>query len=424
MGLNTLSVPDLELGSSGRFIVSIELLAYDCEGRLFNLGEKWEKRFGMRIPLDTAIWVEQVPSAYRVYQRNPREKSARLEVKGTVTERLDKLRVRVISERTGGEIVGWKTLGISQGRFGDSVDVPQGGWYRFQYSGSNGAGEQSTLFSPKFGVGMNILCIGQSNMSGRGVGEYKSVPDLGALYGNNGRWSHLADPYDRNGVLGQVDNDGRNPSYSMVPELIIRLLALGFPVGIVPASNGSTAMAGDCNKCWSFRNASNHRDTTNLYGNSLSKADKAGGVELILLAQGEKDIGIGYAAYRSAFENMVSHYREDLADSIPIFFSQLGNNQVDRDFSGYFDITMAQRDVADGKSVFLAAQTMDLEVLPPDSVHYTAASLDSLGDRFSRSILAYLLSHSGDASIDLDRELYEVVDFRPAPAGKRQASGL
>lgn len=329
---------------------------------------------------------------YRVFQRNVSLKSAVVEIAGVVGPGVDSLQACVVLETTREAVLPCKTLDISHSGFTDTLRVPQGGWYRMEYRVGLSSGGIQTFSSGKWGVGMNILCIGQSNMSGRGEAAYREASDLVGLYSNDMSWKHLADPYDAGGKTGQIDFDDRNPKYSMIPALTEELVRLGIPIGIVPAAKGSTRMSGNdtlCwRDCWSYRNEAYHRDPNSLYGTSLSKVDSVGGVELIILHQGEKDVGVGYANYKAAMEKMLANYRQDMFDSLRIFYCKLGSQTAQVD-SNYAAIQRAQVDLADSTRNILAVTSDDLEVLQPDNVHFTSASLDIIGRRMARSILAF-----------------------------------
>lgn len=322
----------------------------------------------------------------RVFQRDVAQRGAWVTLQGEAEPGLDSMEVRIVLDSNWLTVQPWKRLRIASNRFHDSLFVPQGGWYRVLYKAHPAGLPEEIQYSGKWGVGMNILCIGQSNMSGRAEGPYRAASELAGLYGNDGQWVPLSDPYDRNGSTGQIDNDQVNAKYSMMPALSHGLAGLGFPVGIVPAAKGSTAMAGDCDKCWSYRDSANHKNTKDLYGNSISKVDSVGGVELLLLHQGEKDVGIGYGSYRAAFEKMLAQYREDVSPSLPVFYCRLGNLSAPTD-SAYHAIQQAQQDVADG-ILNVIIHTDDLEVSPPDFVHFTAAGLDTIGERLAQAILS------------------------------------
>jgi hypothetical protein len=239
---------------------------------------------------------------------------------------------------------------------------------------------------------MNILCIGQSNMVGHGGHSYTTAGELAALYGNDRNWKHLADPYDSGGSPTDADFDETSGA-SLVPSLVNALSNYfpGLPIGIVPAARGSSplACAGD-DLCWSRRNADEPSDPSSLYGNSLTKVRHAGGVELIVMHQGETDAtnSTPSATYASELALLARNYREDLGE-LPLFMCQLGRSTTDISVKNRTDATMqairvAQHDSDDPPRVYLAATAIDLDVDGTD--HYVKATLDELGRRIAAAI--------------------------------------
>ena len=240
---------------------------------------------------------------------------------------------------------------------------------------------------------MNILCIGQSNMSGYGGPVVTPAGDLAAIYSNDHAWTHLADPYDRGGAVTEVDYDF-GTSASMLPSLANTLADFfpGLPIGIVPAAKGSSPL--DCAVgdpfCWGHRNPANPADRSNLYGNSIAKAREAGGVEVIVMHQGETDATnmTSGAQYKADLANLAASYRADLGN-LPLFMCQLGRSTTPVDQKNRTDDTMqpirvAQHDSDNPPSVYLAATAIDVDVDATD--HYTKTGYDKLGPRIAGAI--------------------------------------
>jgi hypothetical protein len=239
---------------------------------------------------------------------------------------------------------------------------------------------------------MIILCIGQSNMVGHGGNSYTTAGELTALYGNDRNWKHLADPYDSGGTSSDADFDYTSGA-SLVPSLVNTLSDYfpGLPIGIVPAAKGSSPLActaGDW--CWGRRNAEDPADPSSLYGNSLTKARSVGGVELIVMHQGETDAtnSVPSATYASELALLAQNYREDLGD-VPLFMCQLGRSTTDISVKNRTDATMqairvAQHDSDDPPRIYLAATAIDLDVDGTD--HYVKGTLDELGRRIAAAI--------------------------------------
>jgi hypothetical protein len=274
---------------------------------------------------------------YQVVQRVPRGTSQMVSVRGNLVDaeaRTSTIEARVVDFATGmTEVVPWTAIAAPAERFSGQLEVPQGGWYRIAVRAVDEAdlpiGE--ALGTHRWGVGINILLIGQSNMVGNGNARTFTpvTSDLSALYGNDNRWKHLADPYDGGGTAGEIDYDSWIGA-SLVPSLANALAATfaGVPVGFVAAARGSSPLHGSDDIAWVKRSVANHADTTNLYGNSLSNARAAGGVELIVMHQGETDATneTSESDYEADLRTLLAHYREDLYDTVPLFMCQIGRS--------------------------------------------------------------------------------------------------
>jgi hypothetical protein len=343
---------------------------------------------------------------YQVVQRIPLGASQTVSVHGTLTDaeaRTSDVEARVVDFATGmTEVVPWTSLvAAPTGSFTGQLEVPEGGWYRIAVRAVDEArtplGED--LGTHRWGVGINILLIGQSNMVGNGNARTFTpvTSDLTALYGNDNRWKHLADPYDGGGAAGEVDYDSWIGA-SLVPSLANALATLfvGVPVGFVGAARGSSPLHGSEDIAWVKRTAENHADTTNLYGNSLANARAAGGVELVVMHQGETDATneTSEDEYEADLRTLLAHYREDLYDTVPLFICQIGRststladkNRTDENLQR---IRSAQRDADDGANVLLAALAIDLPLDPSAADHYAKAGHDLLGPRIANAIGYY-----------------------------------
>jgi hypothetical protein len=247
----------------------------------------------------------------------------------------------------------------------------------------------------KWGVGMIILVIGQSNMSGRGRPPFNAATsDLAVNYSNAGIWEHLSDPYDDESPAGAVDNDN-NAAGSMILSIANSLLqTFDFPVAFVPsAKGGSNLYINGSNYGWAYRNPLNHFDTSTLYGQSITKAQSVGGVELIIMHQGEADMSDGRteANYETDFATMIGHYRQDLYSGIPIFICQLGTVGSGTN-AGIVGIRNAQHDVDNGTNIFMGATSIDQPRF--DTFHYDTPQLNVIGSRLANAIKYYFSQSS------------------------------
>jgi hypothetical protein len=333
---------------------------------------------------------------HQVVQRALGGSTQRVRIGGTVGSSIASLQAQVVRfETDAAVIVPWTDLGTpSDAAFSGVLEVPQGGWYRIVVRGLDELGHEvaRAAGAHRWGVGINILCIGQSNMVGHGGHSYTLAGDLAGLYGNDRSWKHLADPYDSGGSSSDVDFDFGSGA-SLVPSLVNTLHAYlpGLPIGIVPAAKGSSPLVCVGSEgCWGQRNADDPADPSTLYGNSLAKARSAGGVELIVMHQGETDAtnSTPRAAYAAELARLAQSYRSDLGE-VPLFMCQLGRSTTDIAVKNRTDATMqavrmAQLDADAPPRVYLAATAIDLDVDETD--HYVKATLDELGRRIAAAI--------------------------------------
>jgi hypothetical protein len=339
---------------------------------------------------------------YRVFQRDIGGTSKSVTVSGTYSNmNWNRVDARILHHGTSTTVVDWTTIDSTPGggTFSGNLTIPQGGWYTVEIRARDAAGSVigSSRGTNKWGVGMIILCIGQSNMSGYGGQPPFTIAnsDLAVNYSNAGRWEHLADPFDDESPRGAVDNDNdaiwtNNAGGSMIPALANSLLqTFNFPIAFVPSPKGGSSLYSQ----WAYRNPSNHYDTTTLYGQSITKARSVGGVELIVMHQGEADTNLHRteAQYEADFATMIGNYRQDLYATIPIFTCQLGtialgtNTRTDADVVA---VRNAQHDLDNGEDIFMAATAMDQPRF--DHVHYTTRGLDAIGGRIAQTIKYYM----------------------------------
>ena len=110
---------------------------------------------------------------YRVFQRDIGGTSKSVTISGTYSNmNWSRVEARVLQHGTDTAVVDWTTIDSTPGggTFSGNLTVPQGGWYNVEIRALDGAGSVigSSRGTNKWGVGMIILVIGQSNMSGRG----------------------------------------------------------------------------------------------------------------------------------------------------------------------------------------------------------------------------------------------------------------
>lgn len=335
---------------------------------------------------------------HQVLQRALNGRSRRVEIRGTVAgSSIDSVQVQVIRfEDDAADVVRWVGLAVdAEGRYSRTLEVPEGGWYRTVVRGLDRRGAEVARARGihRWGVGINILSIGQSNMVGYGGRVYTAASARAGLYSNDRAWKHLADPYDSGGSSSDVDFDF-GAGASLVPALVNALAEYfpHLPIGIVPAAKGSSSLVcAGSEPCWGARNGTDPADVSTLYGSSVTKARRAGGVELIVMHQGETDAtqGTSRGEYTDALRRLARDYRADLGGELPLFLCQLGRSTSDVSVKNRTDVTLqsiraAQVDADDPPTVYLAATAIDLDVDETD--HYVKPTLDELGRRIAGAI--------------------------------------
>lgn len=327
------------------------------------------------------------PANYQVIQRDPESRSAQVAVTGEVhNDGAASVQVRVVPcESNETPVVDWTEMKVEAGRYSGSLAVPQGGWYRFEVRMLDDRQTELGRLTDqnKWGVGINILCIGQSNMVGQGAAPYTKAHDLVANC-KNGSWSHLVDPYSGGGA-------------SLVPAMANRLVdALGLPVGIVPAAVSGTGLHTahknhPADRYWMNYNADNPADTATLYGSAVTKANRAGGAELLVWNQGETDgyMGVTEEEYEADMKLLLQRFRSNLNNAaLPMFLCQIGTHDPKNfDDAVYTGIRNAQHDLDDGKNFYLAATEMEFQ--RKDTAHFTTPGLNVIGERVANGILYY-----------------------------------
>jgi len=150
-----------------------------------------------------------------------------------------------------------------------------------------------------------FLCIGQSNMAGRGQmeeaqGDLEAIPNV-YLFTPSGNWVPASNPLNRySTVRKEIEMQQISPAYSFARKIAAQT---NRPIGLVVNARGGTSI-----ESWT----KGHRD--GLYEAALERAldaKKWGEYKAILWHQGESNLG-RFAAYPEQLRRMVSDFRNDL----------------------------------------------------------------------------------------------------------------
>ena len=353
---------------------------------------------GLNLPELTLTDIEQG----RIFQRQGQD--ADIVVTGTYTGMQGPVEARVVDAGTDAVVVPWTVVDGSpeNGLYtGILRQVPQGGWYRLHVRSAitpwmvNKGGN-------RWGVGMLVACIGQSNMREWFFTGKDHQPSPLLMIHRNGGW--ITPGVEGNGALALGN----------------RLVStLKIPVGLLDYSvngTGLTARAEWGKGFW--------LDTgpDGIYRRFIDGVNTVGGsVEFVLWMQGEADAARGTVSgeeYRAALERFVNdQIRSDINNGssrpqLPFLIIPLVKRPSGRDISCQW-IRDAQMDAL--KTIdehHLAALSIDLE--NRGRQHLAPASYSSLGMRTSQTIF-YLLGkapyHRGPAISAVTRSSDRVIDI-------------
>jgi hypothetical protein len=331
----------------------------------------------------------------RVYQRVGTSKT--ITFTGTYTGAPLAIQVRLIDATTAIGQTEWVDIQSNPtgGVFSGNLNVPQGGWYKLQYRCSVNTNVTWTGTN-KFGVGVIIAEIGQSNMANRPTTPYKyPLGDPKAIeYITSSsiyrRVGNVNDSFPPNTLFGaggyssytSVGNNG--DGHVFIANLISE--GLGLPVLVVNAAIGGTSIT-----TWQATGTS---WTNNGSGAKRFKEfiqDIGGDFEMCLWHQGEEDAATMSAnTYKSYLANVHANCktlngRNDSNFKFGVISLGPGsrNGSVEGDFG---KIRVATQEYAEQTSgAFLAACAYDAAT--SDAVHITGESFYRIDRRVAKSAL-------------------------------------
>ena len=314
----------------------------------------------------------------RIFQRKNRR--AQIVVSGTYTRQIEAIEARVVKDGSAEEVVPWTVIDSSprNGIFvGALPDVPQGGWYNLQVR-STAHPEISIQGSHKWGVGMLVACLGQSNMKEwfyTGT-DLKAHPLLRTL--NDNGWAAPG----RHG----------NAAIAFGNRIIDRL---SIPVGLLDYSQNGSGLRKEAD--WGTGYWENTAPGS-IYNRFISGVSETGGmVEFIIWIQGEADAARGTVTseeYAASLERFINNQvRMDIAngsdfENLPFLIAMMIKRPGGKD-KPHQAIRNAQKYVVENVAgSYLAATTLDLK--NHGRQHLTPQAYVTLGRRVSQSILHLL----------------------------------
>lgn len=338
----------------------------------------------------------------RIFQRQG--KDADIVVTGTYTGQPGPVEARVVDAGTEAGVVPWTVVDGSpeNGLYtGILRQVPQGAWYRLQVR-SGITPLVVNKGSNRWGVGMLVACIGQSNMREWFYTGSDHRPSPLLMLHRDGEWT--------------VPGNSGNGALALGNRLTE---VLRIPVGLLDYSvNGSglTAKAEWGKGFW--------LDTGpgGIYRRTIDGINTTGGsVEVVVWMQGEADAARGTVSreeYRTALARLVNHQlRSDIKNGssrprLPFLIIPLVKRPSGRDTSCQW-IREAQMDALKTiEESYLGALSIDLE--NRGRQHLAPSSYTTLGIRTSQTIF-YLLGkqpyHRGPAITTVTRASDRIIDI-------------
>jgi hypothetical protein len=313
-----------------------------------------------------------------IFQRQG--KAADIVVSGTYSGQIEAIEARVVRENTNEEIVPWKVIdsALRNGIFvGKLANVPQGGWYNIQVRSQN----DPTVFisgQHKWGVGMLIACLGQSNMkewffTGKDLVAHsllRKFSDLG--------WAKF-------GVQG-------NAAIAFGNRIIDRL---GVPVGLLDYSVNGSGLRKEADWGTGYWEDTSPNSIYDRFIAGVSNAD--GALEFVIWIQGEADAAratVTKQEYADSLEHfIINQVRSDIANgsnrqNLPFLVVMMIKRPGGKD-GPHQDIRDAQRHVVENVAdCYLAATTLDLK--NHGRQHLTPKAYISMGNRVAQTVLYVL----------------------------------
>ena len=311
----------------------------------------------------------------RIFQRN--RQGADIVVSGTYTGEPGAIEARVVRDQTHDEVVTWTVIDASPQNgiyVGVLPAVPQGGWYNIQVRSAHNP-NALTGGTHKWGVGILVACLGQSNMkewfyTGTDLISHSLLRKF-----NGSTWSNLG----RKG----------NAATAFGNRLIERL---GIPVGFLDYSVNGSGLRKEADWGTGYWEDTARRSIYNQFVAGVSKT--GGAVEFIVWIQGEADAARGTVTeeeYRSSLENFISkQVRVDiengsLREHLPFLIVAMVKRPGGKD-DPHQAVRNAQYRIAEEiPDCYLGATTLDLK--NQGRQHLMAGAYSIMGSRVAQTVL-------------------------------------
>lgn len=238
------------------------------------------------------------------------------------------------------------------------------------------------------GIGLVLVCCGQSNMVGQAIGASIHVSAIttnyvGCVFGNDNAWHLCGDAYDNNySQVDAVSSDTGGQAF-VIRMVNAMMETLECPIALIPCAKGATVIN-------SWVPGANHLDRTTLYGSANYRIGLAGGAHLVLWYQGETDAtgGTTQANYNSRLDSVANGFQADRA--IKTMAGLLHNFSAASDAAIEVIRDAVEEAAGDNSNVVLGPDLWSLTD-DGDMFHFlTAATLASAGEAWATRLLDYL----------------------------------
>ena len=326
------------------------------------------------LPTSAAITLTDFADG-RIFQRQGT--SADIVVSGTYNGSLQAIEARVVQSDTQAQIVPWRVIdpapanGIFVGRL---KKVPQGGWYILQVRSQSNHRVMANGRN-RWGVGMLIACLGQSNMN---------------------EWFHTGNDLKANTLLRKFNANGwsrlnitGNAAIAFGNRMIERL---GIPVGLLDFGVNGSGLRKEAD--WGTGYWADTRPNS-IYNRFINAVAAVGGVlEYVIWIQGEADAAKGTVT-QEEYAFSLTHFiknqiRMDIVngserEQLPFLVVMMIKRPGGKDKT-HQAIRNAQKQVVESVSdCYLAATTLDLK--NHGRQHLTPKAYIVMGQRVAQAVL-------------------------------------
>lgn len=334
----------------------------------------------------TAVTLADITQNMTVFQRVGTSKS--ITISGTYTGSPDAIQARVVDASTGAAMVDWATIAAAPtgGVFAGAIAVPQGAWYKLQVRDSVNTAI-TAAGTNKFGVGMVVGMIGQSNMVALGnaysvfpLSDPRVVEFKPSAYHRIGQINDAYPPSTVSGGYPDFTSDGtRADGITFIGNLIAK--HIGIPVAFIERAIGGTRL----DEYWLTGQAG-----WTAFAAAVTAA--GGDMEMCLWYQGESS-----AHYRStaqmvselgALQSQLHTLTGRTSANFKFGVMSLGPGSYDSSLEGEFgNMRSAQVQFATGTAgAFLLGAVHDTST-GGDVVHLTSAEISRISKRVAKTVL-------------------------------------